>query len=179
MLAGLSKISARDRFEQAVIQYEVLPVRFAQAVAMWLPLLEIAAGVSLALGLATNFTAWVLSAALTAFAAVIGINLLRGRTFDCGCFSLSRRSDISWPHVGGNLLLGVAALSVALRPPATLSLDAAFSSPSAEPLTGTDGTAVLVSVTLVILTYALTGQSARLRHAMGTLSHPGEHEPLR
>lgn len=75
LVAGGAKVSARDRFAQAVGAYSLLPRHAIPAVARWLPLLEIAAGALLLTGRATTVAA-------LAAAAMLAVRTTRAEGMD-------------------------------------------------------------------------------------------------
>jgi uncharacterized membrane protein YphA (DoxX/SURF4 family) len=121
--SGLAKAAGLGEFRSAVANYRLLPSALVRPVAVILPLAEIVAAVLLAVGILPLVVAAILAVLLVAFAAAVGINLARGRVFDCGCAgSAAAPRMISWQHVATNLVLAVLAAAVAVASPATLEL---------------------------------------------------------
>jgi Methylamine utilisation protein MauE len=121
--SGLAKAAGLADFRSAVANYRLLPSALVRPVAVVLPLAEIVAAVLLALGILPLVVASVLAVLLVAFATAIGINLARGRVFDCGCAgSDAAPRMISWPHVATNLVLAVLAAAVAVASAPTMEL---------------------------------------------------------
>jgi hypothetical protein len=116
LTAGLAKLLQPAAFAEAVAGYRLLPDRLVGVVARTLPALEVAAGATLAAGWLRAPTALLLAGLLVAFAAAMAINLLRGRSIDCGCHGPTGPQPISWPLIARNLGLALAALAVASWP---------------------------------------------------------------
>ena len=84
LVAGAAKLTSLDSFEAAVRDYKILPARLVRPVSRVVPLAEFAAGALMALGIAIPAVAVVMAGLMIIFATAIAINLLRGRTIDCG-----------------------------------------------------------------------------------------------
>ncbi len=112
VVAGIAKVAHRDDFAETVRNYRLLGPRSSRLVATWIPLVEIACGLLLVLGVLLGWVSLVLSGLLLVFAGAVAINLQRGRPMDCGCFGISHAKNISWATVVRNVLL--LALAVAL-----------------------------------------------------------------
>lgn len=113
--SGASKLANRDGFAQAIGRYELVPPRYIPALSNTVLGLEIALGISLAVGIVPAIAGWCACVALLVFAAAVAINLRRGRRFDCGCGGALQR-EISWSLVTRNVLLTVIAAVVAVHP---------------------------------------------------------------
>ena len=114
LCAALDKSRGREKFQQVLENYKLLPSVLVPPVALIIPPLEFL----LALGLIappTHSIAAALSAALLlAYAMAIGVNLLRGRIhIDCGC-SLGKKRAISWWLVLRNCVLASFAVALLL-----------------------------------------------------------------
>ncbi|MEX2158489.1 MAG: MauE/DoxX family redox-associated membrane protein [Dehalococcoidia bacterium] len=112
LLAGLSKLSDRKSFREAVAEYQVLPSALVAPFAAAVPAIEIVLGVLLLLGLATADAAAVATLLFLSFAIAIGLNVARGRHFNCHCFGSVQSDPIGWPALLRSLSLAVAALVV-------------------------------------------------------------------
>lgn len=84
--AGAMKISNLNQSVIAVQAYQILPNSVAQAVGIVLPMIEIAIGLLLILGLATAPAAIVSGLLFLAFVIGISAAWARGLQIDCGCF---------------------------------------------------------------------------------------------
>src|ERR1700733_8085926 len=83
--AGIVKLVRPGRFRRAVANYDIVPAALVGVTAGSVPVVEAAAGLLLLLGVLPGVVAAILAALLVCFAAVITVNLARGRVFDCGC----------------------------------------------------------------------------------------------
>lgn len=114
LLAGATKLVDRVGFREAVAEYEVLPKQLERPAAMAIPLLETALGVLLLVGLGTAFAAAVAVPLFLSFGVAIGVNLMRGRNFDCHCFGAVQSDRIGAAAFLRSMALVLAALVVAL-----------------------------------------------------------------
>ncbi len=85
--ASIDKISHPGAFAKIIFNYQLLPAVLITLPAMVLPWLELISGAFLVAGIFRRASAMILSSLLAVFAVAISINLARGITFDCGCFS--------------------------------------------------------------------------------------------
>jgi putative oxidoreductase len=83
--AGLQKYLHPYEFAEAVLAYRLLPESLVGATAAALPVVEIAAGLSLVAGLKRRSGLVLLAGLLGGFLAVILITMARGLKIDCGC----------------------------------------------------------------------------------------------
>ena len=113
LLAGITKLADRSSFYGAVTDYDVLPRWLERPFAALVPLAEVALGALLLLGLGTRAAAALALPLLLSFGIAIGINVLRGRHFDCHCFGAAQRERIGWPSLIRSTALVLAALAVA------------------------------------------------------------------
>lgn len=126
LLAGVTKLAERSAAQQAVSEYDILPERFVRPFAATLPWAEISLGVLLLLGLGTTVASALAVPLFLSFAIAIGVNLRRGRDFDCHCFGSMQSERIGWPSLLRSLALATAALVVAIGASRFGALDAAF-----------------------------------------------------
>jgi len=97
-LAGSYKLAVPATFVQIIAGYDILPAVAIQPAAVLLPCLELVVGVALAVGLYPRAAALLVNGLLMIFMAAVVVNLLRGQTFDCGCFpTVMRRIYASSP----------------------------------------------------------------------------------
>lgn len=162
LLAGLSKLVRRREFEAAVRRYEVLPPRFVPVVAALLPPFELLCGVLLAVGFGSVLAALLLAAVLVGFSVAVGINLLRGRAIDCGCFTSAAPRRITWLTVSRNLALAAMALTIAREAPAALSVDGLLFERADTALTDADALAIGAAVTAALAALALVRELPRI-----------------
>lgn len=114
LLAGVTKLLDRAAFRQAVTEYEVLPLALVSPFAALVPLLEVSTGALLLLGLATTAAAAIAVPLFLSFVIAIGLNIARGRHFNCHCFGSVQSDPIGWPALLRSAALTIAALGVAV-----------------------------------------------------------------
>jgi uncharacterized membrane protein YphA (DoxX/SURF4 family) len=97
-LAGSYKLWAPETFVQIIAGYDLLPAVAIQPAAVLLPCLELVVGGALISGVYPRAAALLVNGLLVIFMGAVAINLLRGQTFDCGCFpTVMRRIYASSP----------------------------------------------------------------------------------
>lgn len=101
LVASFHKIINPAQFAKIIYGYQLVPDPAINLTAILLPFLELVAGAALMAGLFPRSAAVIINGMLGAFIIAISINLLRGHTFDCGCFSIS---DAGSSAVGGLLI---------------------------------------------------------------------------
>jgi uncharacterized membrane protein YphA (DoxX/SURF4 family) len=121
LLACVHKIADPRAFAVDVATYQILPLWAVNAVALWLPWVELAAALSLALGLRVRAGAWLVSLMMAVFLLAIGSALARGLDLSCGCFASQGAAEdpISWKTLardGAWLLLALYVLFADARP---------------------------------------------------------------
>jgi uncharacterized membrane protein YphA (DoxX/SURF4 family) len=126
VLAGVTKLTDRPAFRQAVAEYQLLPVALERPFAMALPWIEVAIGALLLLGLGTMAVAALAVPLFASFGIAIGVNLARGRSFNCHCFGSVQSDPIGWGALVRSVALVVAALAVAFGASRFGALDAAL-----------------------------------------------------
>ena len=125
LIAGITKLTGRAAFYSAVTDYDVLPSALARPFALLMPWLETTLGALLLLGLGTVPAAALAVPLFGSFSIAIGVNILRGRHFDCHCFGSAHSDRIGWPALLRSLALAGAALFVAAGASRFGALDAA------------------------------------------------------
>ncbi len=86
VLASLHKIMQPAAFAQIVYSYQLFPDFSINLIAIFIPFVELIAGLALVVGFYPRAAATIVNALLVAFVLIIAFNLLRGHEFDCGCF---------------------------------------------------------------------------------------------
>ena len=86
--AALPKIADPPAFAHMIYNYRMLPGGLVNLLALWLPWVELFAGLALVLGVFRRAAASIVILMLVLFIAAIGFNLLRGHAVDCGCFDV-------------------------------------------------------------------------------------------
>lgn len=116
--AGAIKTIDPQGFAQSVANYRILPEVLVNPVALWLPMVEVAAGLCLILGPLALGAAALLNGLMIVFMAALGYNWHRGLDVACGCFSTAaEKSDPAMLMLRdtGILLLGLLALVGVVR----------------------------------------------------------------
>jgi len=116
LLSGYHKLLYPADFALAVYRYHLLPDFLVNAVSLYFSWLETICGLCLLLVPRFRRAAlWITLVLLLGFTGGIIINLLRGTTFSCGCFSTSPLAQpMTWLSVARNAgLILLAALALA------------------------------------------------------------------
>ncbi len=87
------KILAPDQFAMILYGYGIFPGNIINLMAIWVPFVELVAGICLISGVYKRPALILINAMLLGFILIIGFNLVRGYQFDCGCFSFGQTSD--------------------------------------------------------------------------------------
>jgi uncharacterized membrane protein YphA (DoxX/SURF4 family) len=127
VVAGALKVSSPAASALAVRAYQLLPYDVAGVVGHALPVVEIAVGLLLVLGLFTRAAAVLGGLLMVAFLIGIISAWARGLTIDCGCFGGGGTIAAAQTHYLSETLrdLGLALCAgwLAVRPRTALSLD--------------------------------------------------------
>jgi uncharacterized membrane protein YphA (DoxX/SURF4 family) len=170
IVAGMAKLGQTEAFVRAIENYRLLPATLVRPVAVWLPRIEFAAGTALTLGFALIPLALAVSAMLLAFSGAVAINLIRGREMSCNCFGSASPERMTWLTVARNLVLALMSLSVALSPPAVLSIWASAGS-STTTMDTENVIAAFFIATSALLMFGLVGQAWRVSQTASTLGN--------
>jgi uncharacterized membrane protein YphA (DoxX/SURF4 family) len=130
--AAWPKIADPPAFAHMIYNYRMLPGGLVNLLALWLPWVELFAGLALVLGVFRRAAASIVALMLVAFIAAIGFNLLRGHAVDCGCFDVraaGKTPDQLLSDMGWVLARDVGMLAMAL-----VSLAASFREPRRWPI---------------------------------------------
>lgn len=108
-IAAVTKLLDQKGTREAVENFGA-PKSLAPAIAIVLPLVELA----IAAGLLFNTSAWWAALAallvLGLFIAAIGVNLARGNTPDCHCFGQLYSRPLGWPTLVRNIVFALGAV---------------------------------------------------------------------
>jgi uncharacterized membrane protein YphA (DoxX/SURF4 family) len=113
IVAGALKLPDPAGSVRAVRAYQLLPESLVPAVGYGLPVLEVALGVLLVLGIAVRFGAIVSAVLLVAFLVGVSSAWARGLAIDCGCFGGGGTVAADQTRYGGEILRDTALLLVA------------------------------------------------------------------
>jgi len=106
-----------------VAGFRLLPPSLNALLGLFLPYFEIGLGLYLGAGLFTRGAGFIAAAQFAIFAAAVGSLVVRHIPANCGCFGAGANTPPSWGHVAVDLLLALAALAIALRPPGRFAVD--------------------------------------------------------
>ena len=127
LAAGLLKVGHLETSARSVRAYQLLPYDVAGYLGYGLPILEIAVGVLLVLGLFTRFSAVVGGLLMGVFIAGIASAWARGLSIDCGCFGHGgtiRASQTQYPQeIARDIGLLACAAWLVVRPQSAASLE--------------------------------------------------------
>jgi len=144
VLAGALKVTHPHEAGLAVQAYRLLPPVLARDVGYGLPVLEIALGVLLILGLFTRFAAILTGLLLIAFIIGVASVWARGLSIDCGCFggggeaTAAGRAARYTREIARDVGLLVLAVFLAVRPRTALALDTWLTPPVLDDELGLD-----------------------------------------
>lgn len=126
LVAGLLKLPDPAAAVRAVRAYRLLAEPLVGPVAFGLPVLEIAVGLALLVGVFVRTAALAAAVLLVVFLVGIGSAWARGLQIDCGCFGNGGQvaaADTTYPtEVLRDLALLLVALALAWRPVSRLAL---------------------------------------------------------
>ena len=127
LVAGLLKVGHLETSARAVRAYQLLPYDVAGYVGYALPVLEVAVGLLLVLGLFTRGSAVVGGVLMVVFIIGIGSAWVRGLSIDCGCFGdggTIAAAQTQYPEeIARDVGLLLCAAWLVLRPRTALSLE--------------------------------------------------------
>jgi uncharacterized membrane protein YphA (DoxX/SURF4 family) len=162
LLSGLAKLPRRAEFAAAVRNYRLVPDRAGEVIGNVLPPVELGAGALLALGLGIRPVAALLALFLLVFSGAVAVNLLRGRTIDCGCFGPVAQRKITWLTVARNGILIAAAAVVVAEGPTALALDRLLPGTASPELSTSSALALVVATSLAIVAATLAQEWRRV-----------------
>ncbi len=85
--ASWDKLIDPAAFAQSIANYQILPMAWVNATALFLPWLELICGLGLFTGLAVRGSALVVGALIIIFIGALAHSIIRGIDIHCGCFS--------------------------------------------------------------------------------------------
>jgi len=168
--SGAVKMADIADFRLAVRNYDLVPQRFLGAFAIGLPAAELACAGLLIAGVLTGPAAALLVVMLAVFVVAISVNLLRGRTFSCGC-SGKTSSDITWRHVFVNGGLAIVAALVSVWAVQPLTVTAGWGIGGTPALSGGAALAVLLAGGAVAVLGLLLTEAFGVRRVLTGLTH--------
>jgi len=133
LVAGAVKLPDPAAAVRAVRAYRLLPEALVHLAAFGLPVVEIAVGLALVVGLAVRTAALASAVLLAGYIAAIASAWARGLQIDCGCFGGGGQVAAGRTAYPGEIARDVALLLVALAlarwPASRLSLGRALAAP--------------------------------------------------
>lgn len=127
LVAGYLKAADFDASVRSVVAYDLFDFPIAEFIGITLPIIEIAAGLTLILGLFTRLSGAVGMTLMIVFIAGIASAWARGLSIDCGCFGTGGPVDPSATRYLEEILrdtaLGLAGLWLVLRPHTLFAVD--------------------------------------------------------
>jgi uncharacterized membrane protein YphA (DoxX/SURF4 family) len=124
LVSGVAKVVDLSSFEAQVQAYKLLPGGLEAPFAFALPLVEIALGLYLLVGLLVRPVAILASVLMLLFIVAMAQAWARGLSLDCGCFGTLARERVGLGTILRDAALGVPSLVIALWPARQWSLDA-------------------------------------------------------
>ncbi len=113
LYAGGQKILDPDGFAKIIYGYGILPGGWVNITAIVLPWVECIAGGALVIGVWPASSSGVISGLLSFFMVAIIYNIMRGYTFDCGCFGGSGEPS-GWGTVVRDIALFIPGAMILL-----------------------------------------------------------------
>jgi uncharacterized membrane protein YphA (DoxX/SURF4 family) len=123
LVAGAAKLADLERFRVQVQAYKILPGGLEAPFAYALPLVEVALGIYLAVGLLVRPAAILACALMVVFIAAQSQAWARGLSLDCGCFGSLAHQTVGLASVLRDAALGLPSLVLAVWPARFFSLD--------------------------------------------------------
>jgi len=117
IFSGIFKAVNPVDFGKVLIQYGLLPEILIPYFAILIPFLELILGTLLVLGFRIKSVSFFSIIIMSLFTIAILINLIRGESFDCGCFELNRlgiglSEELSYKLVARDILFIILYLLV-------------------------------------------------------------------
>ena len=127
LVAGLLKAHDGPTAAAATIAgYRVVPGALVAPLGAALPYVEIVLGAYLVAGLFTRVAAVLASVQFLIFSGAVASLVVRHIAADCGCFGSALPTPPSWGHVAADVLLALAAATIAWRAPGAFAVDRAL-----------------------------------------------------
>jgi putative oxidoreductase len=95
VFASVHKWMYPAQFAKIIYGYQLVPNEIINLLAITLPFLELYGGGALLLGIYPKSAALVINFMVSMFILAVWTNLIRGHSFDCGCFSIGTSDSTS------------------------------------------------------------------------------------
>jgi len=92
IIASIHKIAEPASFAKIIYGYDLFPHFSINLIAIVLPFVEMLTGLFLVFNIYSKSAATLAAIMLVAFILAISINMMRGHSFECGCFSFGSDS---------------------------------------------------------------------------------------
>lgn len=113
LYGGASKLSDLKSFAEAIENYQLLPLGVINFFALFVPWLEVLAGIAVITGILLRGGAFLLTLLMLIFTAAIALSIANGVDITCGCaLPFSDAARVGWKKLVENLVLLAAAWSV-------------------------------------------------------------------
>ena len=112
--ASINKIQDPAAFARAIDNYHFIPFGLENAIAIFLPWLELIIGIFLISGILVNGASFISSSLLFLFIILITQAILRGFNIDCGC-GLKEGQLVGWNKIVENIFLLATSYCVQTR----------------------------------------------------------------
>lgn len=122
LISGLSKLRDLEGFVLGVLEYAVLPRQLAVPFGRVVPVVEVACGLALVLGLWPTAVGILALTLLLSFLVAVAINVARGRQLACHCLGAGSDEPLGWVTLARlGVYAGLGAAVVGWRGSATLA----------------------------------------------------------
>jgi putative oxidoreductase len=112
IVVATGKIADPLHFSNEINNYDLLPDKIINIMAIALPWLELVSGLLLIFGVKIKANSMLLIAMLFVFTVAVSIAILQGLDINCGCYSAIEERKVGWSKVAENIglmVLGVIA----------------------------------------------------------------------
>jgi uncharacterized membrane protein YphA (DoxX/SURF4 family) len=113
--AALAKIGDPAAFATQIHHFRLTPVAAENAIALFLPWIELLTGLALVLGVRARSGAWLAAWLMVVFSAAVVCAMARGLNFECGCFGTADATRVGLTKLLENLGLLALSLIASLR----------------------------------------------------------------
>jgi len=103
--AAVEKINDPGNFALSIHNYKLFPLFTVNILAIFLPWIELTAGMLLVFGISVKESSFLIGAFLIIFIFVVSISLIRGLDINCGCFGTAGGSKIGIQKILENTFL--------------------------------------------------------------------------
>jgi len=112
VISGISKILDINYTRLSIENFNIIPISWIPFFSYILLSVEILLGLMLIFGIDIKISSLSIITLLSIFSIAVFINLIRGESFDCGCFQLLFKDKIGVTTILRNFLLSMLALFI-------------------------------------------------------------------